>query len=137
MTGQTVKSFSNSSRNLTSAYGKVIGFRVGDVVARQGQTDMEGGEVELNQECMVSIDNNGCGLTTNCLVKERCENCNVCRFLECKMLSCVHDNPEPWCAEAVTRAVHDYEYIQIQFDYYGMIMITIQLRCIHSSAKYI
>ena len=35
------------------------------------------------------------------------------------------------------RAVHDYEYIWIQFDYYGMIMITIQLRCIHSWAKFI
>ena len=35
------------------------------------------------------------------------------------------------------RAVHDYEYIQIQFDYYGMIMIKIQLQCIHSLVKYI
>ena len=33
------------------------------------------------------------------------------------------------------RAVHDYEYIQIQFDYYGMIVIKIQLHCIHSLVK--
>ena len=37
----------------------------------------------------------------------------------------------------LVRAVHDYEYIQIQYDYYGMIIITIQLWCIHSLAKYI
>jgi hypothetical protein len=34
----------------------------------------------------------------------------------------------------VSRADHDYEYIQIQYDYYGTITITIQLHCIHSLA---
>jgi len=37
----------------------------------------------------------------------------------------------------ISRAVYDYEYIQIQFDYYGMIIIKIQLQCIHSLVKYI
>ena len=35
------------------------------------------------------------------------------------------------------RAVHDYKYIQIQFNNYGIIMIKIWLQCIHSLAKYI
>ena len=41
----------------------------------------------------------------------------------------------PWYLQV--RVVHNYEHIQIQFDYYRMSMIKIQLQCIHSLVKYI
>ena len=43
------------------------------------------------------------------------------------LLSAVNKAQVPIGLVGICRAVHDYEYIQIQFDYYGMIMIKIHL----------
>ena len=62
---------------------------------------------------------------------------NIKQVTKANQRSCATPKKTTVSASQSNRAVHDYEYIQIQYDYYGMIIITIQLWCSHSLAKYI
>ena len=70
----------------------------GDFLARQIQMDVEGGDVNLNRVCIVSVVKKGCGFIASRLMKgrrtvsERQEKCKVCRSSEFKTPSHVHDN---------------------------------------------